>query len=46
MTLPFSIIKQFEDKFYFKGFVYPFLDELEQYLPDEYRAKVIHQKGE
>lgn len=46
MTLPFSIIEQFEDKFYFKEFVYPFLDELEKYLPDEYKAKVIHQKGE
>lgn len=46
MTLPFSIIKQFEDKFYFKEFVYPFLDELEKYLPDDYKAKVIHQKGE
>ena len=43
MTLPFSIIEQFEDKFYFKEFVYPFLDELEKYLPDEYKAKVIHQ---
>ncbi len=44
MILPFSIIEQFEDKFYFKEFVYPFLDELEKYLPDEYKAKVIHQK--
>lgn len=43
MTLPFSIIEQFEDKFYFKEFVYPFLDELEKYLPGEYKAKVIHQ---
>lgn len=46
MILPFSIIEQFEDKFYFKEFVYPFLDELEKYLPDEYKEKVIHQKGE
>ena len=46
MTLPFSIIEQFEDKFYFKEFVYPFLDELEKYLPNEYKTKVIHQKGE
>lgn len=45
MTLPFSIIEQFEDKFYFKEFVYPFLDELEKYLPDEYREKIIHKKG-
>jgi hypothetical protein len=43
MTLPFSIIEQFEDKFYFKEFVYLFLDELEKYLPGEYKAKVIHQ---
>ena len=43
MTLPFSIIEQFEDKFYFKEFVYPFLDELEKYLPGEYKTKVIHQ---
>lgn len=43
MTLPFSIIEQFEDKFYFKEFVYPFLDELEKYLPNEYKTKVIHQ---
>lgn len=43
ITFPFSIIEQFEDKFYFKEFVYPFLDELEKYLPDEYKAKVIHQ---
>ena len=45
MTLPFSIIEQFEDKFYFKEFVYPFLDELEKYLPDEYQEKIIHKKG-
>ena len=45
MTLPFSIIEQFEDKFYFKEFVYPFLDELEKNLPDEYREKIIHKKG-
>ncbi len=45
MTLPFSIIEQFEDKFYFKEFVYPFLDELEKYLPDEYKEKIIHKKG-
>ena len=45
MTLPFSIIEQFEDKFYFKEFVYPFLDELEKYLPDEYIEKIIHKKG-
>lgn len=43
ITLPFSIIEQFEDKFYFKEFVYPFLDELEKYLPGEYKAKVIYQ---
>lgn len=41
MTLPFSVIEQYEDKFYFKEFVYPFLNDLEKYLPEEYRKKVI-----
>lgn len=41
MTLPFSVIEQYEDKFYFKEFVYPFLNDLEKHLPEEYRKKVI-----